>query len=319
MYYRSFLIFFLFSLQSCFSLTPDQYQAIISDVLTYLVPARDDYVNFVDFVGGVLRLPFHDAASYDQKDRSGRPSGCVNFNDPGNNGLAAIINGIEPVYQMHKDVISRADYWVLVANVAIKESRGPVVAYQWGRIDCNGDYPPLGRLPDNEGNFTELMNVFVNRMGLTVRDVVALLGAHSLGRAMPENSGYEFYWSRSASLFRNEYYQDLLNSHWKRTSNNFAFHSTTHQWLDPQQNGTSIMRLNADMSIVYNVGKGGDGNCADTDNTASCTFNQDTIDIVKDFAAHLQRWFIDFATAWVKLTSLGYDNLIPIFSNPSST
>jgi hypothetical protein len=43
-----------------------------------------------------------------------------------------------------------------------------------------------------EGGFGELTRVFVNQMGLTTRNAVVILGAHSLGRAETANSGYRF-------------------------------------------------------------------------------------------------------------------------------
>jgi len=291
-----------------YSLTQDQYNAIVSDVRKYLEPPATDYVNQADFFGGVVRLPFHDAGSYDQADGTGKPSACVNPADPGNGGLTEVINGIEPVYQMHKTELSRADYWVVVAHVAIQDAGGPAIPMSWGRIDCEGNYPPMGRLPDAEKNWTEVYNVFVKRMGLTIQDITALLGAHTLGRAMPENSGYAFYWTPTANKFTNQFYKDLLYGSWSRYTNSYAFHGDTHEWnTDPLPTGADPqMMLNTDMSLVYlNIGSGGDGTCANTSNTA-CTTNPDTQPIVQKYAANQTLWFQDFTNAWIKMTSLGW-------------
>jgi len=295
-------------LVSANALSQAQYDAIASDVRKYLEPPPTDYVNQADFFGGVVRLPFHDAGSYDQTDGSGKPSGCVNPDDPANGGLPEVINGIEPVYQMHKAVLSRADYWVIVAHVAIQDAGGPVIPMMWGRVDCNGSYPPTGRLPDAEKNYTEVYNVFVKRMGLTSQDITALLGAHTLGRTMPENSGYSFYWTNTANKFTNQFYKDLLYGSWRRYTNNFAFHGETHQWnTDPLPDGTDAnMMLNTDVSLVYaNIGSGGDGPCNVTSN-ANCANNLDTLPIVQKYATNQTLWFQDFVTAWQKLTSLGW-------------
>jgi len=298
----------IFCATSVHALTQAQYDAIAADVRKFLEPPATDYVNQADFFGGVVRLPFHDAGSYDQSDGSGKPSGCVNPADPANGGLPEVIAGIESVYQMHQTELSRADYWVLVAHVAIQDAGGPLIPFQWGRVDCNGNYPPMGRLPDAEKNWTEVYNVFVKRMGLEVQDIVALLGAHTLGRTMPENSGYEFYWTNTANKFTNQFYKDLLYGQWARYSNYFAFHGTTHEWnTDPLPEGADPqMMLNTDMSLVYlNIGSGGDGVCGNTTNNA-CTNNPDSLPIVQKYATNQSMWFTDFTTGWVKLTSLGW-------------
>jgi len=302
-----FCLFALFFI-SVHSLTKAQYDAIVADVRKFLEPPASDYVNQADFFGGTVRLPFHDAGSYDIADGSGKPSGCVNPADPGNGGLPEVINGIEPVYQMHKDELSRADYWVIVAHVSIQDAGGPVIPMSWGRIDCNGNYPPMGRLPNAEKNWTEVYNVFVKRMGLTIQDITALLGAHTLGRPMPENSGYAFYWTNVANRFSNQFYKDLLYGSWKRYTNNYAFHGQTHQWnTEPLPDGMDPnMMLNTDMSLVYyNIGSEGDGVCNTTSNNG-CTFNPDTLPLVQKYASNQTLWFSDFTTAWNKLTSVGW-------------
>lgn len=50
--------------------------------------------------------------------------------------------------------------------------------------------PPNGRLPD-AAKGAEHIRIIFNRMGFNDREIVALSGAHSLGRCHPERSGYE--------------------------------------------------------------------------------------------------------------------------------
>jgi len=286
------------------ALTQQQYNDISADVVANLVPPTNYPVERADFFGGVVRLPFHDAGSYSQFDDLGKPSGCINPRDPANNGLMEVINGIEPIYTKYESIVSRADYWVIVAHTAIKEAGGPVIPFYWGRGDCEDKYPPTGRLPNAELNYTEVFNVFVARMGLTVTDIVALLGAHTLGRPQPENSGYQFFWTATNNRFTNQFFRDLLQKPWTRVQNYFAFHGYTHQWNDPSP--TPFMMLNTDMSLRYaNIGSGGDGPCGDTTNSA-CQENSDTVTLVRNYATNQTLWFNDFTIAWNKLTSLGY-------------
>jgi len=304
-------LFCLWDLAS--ALSQAQFSAIQADIRSMLTPPTSDFTNRADYFGGTVRLPFHDAGSYDVNDDSGRPGACVNPFDPANNGLAEVINGIEPVYLLHQSELSRADYWVLVAVTSIQDAGGPKIPFMWGRIDCNGNYPPMGKLPDAEGNFSEVYNVFVKRMGLTVTDITALLGAHTLGRPQAENSGYEFYWNPAANLFTNQFYLVLLGG-WKRVEQTFAFHGTTHQWnTNPPPTGSNpFMMLNTDISLVYdNIGYGGNGPCSLAP-SSSCTYNNQTYGLVQQYGNDQDFWFTDFSIAFQKLTSLGYSKLSPL-------
>jgi hypothetical protein len=141
--------------------------------------------------GGLVRLPFHDAASFHPTENPRGSSGCLNWADLANNGLKRvsvscpacpplhrhlalqqITDPLEAVYQAHQSDISRADLWALAGVTAVTLTGGPQVPFRWGRQDCNGtanDLPPIGYLPSAEGNWTTVTDVFVNRLGLTVQ------------------------------------------------------------------------------------------------------------------------------------------------------
>jgi len=296
--------------QTGFSLTKQQFAAIQADV-RLLEPPPNNFQAQADFFGGVVRLPFHDAGTYTAATGTYPPQGCVNLDDPANGGLAQIIQMIEPTYQKWRDVLTRADFWVLVGVTAIQDAGGPMIPYSWGRTDCNGDYPPLGLLPDAEKNWTEVYNVFVARMGLTVQDIVALIGAHTLGRAEIQNSGYEFYWVATANRFTVQFYRDLLAG-WQRVT---VPQSGAHQWdtAPPPSQGDPFMMLNTDMSLVYeNVAVGSDTTGCTSTASGNCTPNSVTIDMVKMYANNQTRWFQDFTLGWNKMTSLGYKTLRPL-------
>merc|ERR1712087_524297 len=77
---------------------------------------------------------------------------------------------------------------------AIHNAGGPRIQMGYGRVDAD-ESPKEGNLPDAMPPFkgepdagTHLRNVFY-RMGFGDREIVALSGAHTMGRAFKERSG----------------------------------------------------------------------------------------------------------------------------------
>ncbi|RKO95695.1 heme peroxidase, partial [Caulochytrium protostelioides] len=111
--------------------------------------------------------------------------------------------------------LSYADLWTLAAVVAIQEMGGPTIPWRPGRIDQSGpsDCPPNGRLPDGAKGAPHLRDIFY-RMGFNDQEIVALTGAHALGRCHRERSGFEGPWTTSPTVFTNAFYTTLLDNTW---------------------------------------------------------------------------------------------------------
>jgi cytochrome c peroxidase len=60
---------------------------------------------------------------------------------------------------------------------------------------------------------SSLREVFY-RMGLNDQEIVALLGAHALGRCHTDRSGYTGPWTRAPTTFSNEYFRLLIETKW---------------------------------------------------------------------------------------------------------
>ncbi|XP_015931273.1 L-ascorbate peroxidase 2, cytosolic-like, partial [Arachis duranensis] len=72
------------------------------------------------------------------------------------------------------------------------------------------DPPPEGRLPDATKGNDHLRELFVQTMGLTDQDIVALSGAHTLGRCHKDRSGFEGPWTSNPLVFDNSYFTELV-------------------------------------------------------------------------------------------------------------
>lgn len=91
---------------------------------------------------------------------------------------------------------------------------GPTIPWRPGRIDgTHVNQTPDGRLPDASKKEDHIREIF-NRMGFDDQEMVALIGAHALGRCHTDRSGYDGPWTFSPTTFSNDFYVRLLNDKW---------------------------------------------------------------------------------------------------------
>ncbi|KAK9064993.1 hypothetical protein SSX86_016376 [Deinandra increscens subsp. villosa] len=165
----------------------------------------------------MLRLAWHDAGTYDAKTKTGGPNGSIRkeeeYKHGANNGLKIAIDLCEEVKTKHPRV-TYADLYQLAGVVAVEVTGGPTINFVPGRKDSNVS-PNEGRLPDAKQGQTvpcpsHLRDVFY-RMGLFDKDIVALSGGHTLGKAHPERSGFDGKpWTKDPLKFDNSYFVELL-------------------------------------------------------------------------------------------------------------
>ncbi|CAE7949475.1 nasB, partial [Symbiodinium sp. KB8] len=181
---------------------------------------KEDLWKFVDKMNCnpiLLRLAWHDAGTYDKSksdfgDRGGA-NGSIRFSPEitmgANNGLDKAVKYLEP-FKADYPLVSYADLYQMAAAVSIQHAGGPEIEMKYGRKDATGPEACPGRqsrgtadnagLPDAEpgpeGKFgcgatdaaSHLRNIFY-RMGFDDKGIVALSGAHTIGRAFKERSG----------------------------------------------------------------------------------------------------------------------------------
>lgn len=159
----------------------------------------------------MLRLAWHDAGTYDKQTKTGGPNGSIRFpeeyNHSANAGIKIAIDLLEPIKQKHPK-ITYADLYQLAGVVAVEVTGGPTIDFVPGRRDSSV-CPKEGRLPDAKQGASHLREVFY-RMGLSDKDIVALSGGHTLGKARRERSGFDGAWTKDPLKFDNSYFVELL-------------------------------------------------------------------------------------------------------------
>jgi hypothetical protein len=209
---------------------------------------------------------------------------------------------------------------VLAATLAIQHASTQAVAaggrlppspgvlslpFVYGRVDaatCND----LGRLPGAGLTWAQSASFF-GSVGLGVVDIVALFGAHALGRAQFEISGFEGGWTITQSSFSNSYYSQMLGIPW-------ANNNASDIWLNGGSTPRTI-RLRSDTEVAIapasgcpRFGGGGGGV-----STPTCPFNTITQASLASFAGSTAAWYAAFAPAWAKMVNAGYTTLaVPI-------
>lgn len=154
----------------------------------------------------------HDHTITDPWPAAGGADGSIRFKPEiqhgANAGLAGIVGLLEDIKKQFPSV-SHADLYQMASARAIETAGGPNLGMRYGRVDVDSPdgCPKEGNLPDAEpgpnGKYggpggtasTEdskpgghLRKVFY-RMGMNDEEIVALSGAHTLGRAYKDRSG----------------------------------------------------------------------------------------------------------------------------------
>ena len=193
-----------------------------SDSIRNLIISRPSLEGF-PFIAGFVRLSFHDCIG------PGGCDGCINHNKEENGGLKFYTAPLDGLYKSeeHNTQMSRADFYAIASLTSLEmASFGRFKGFKKlkvGRKDCSNS-----PAEDEEGQFEEVfphpvMNIYeiveyydVN-FGMSARESIALLGAHTLGRSKIENSGYEGRWinpAPAASRLNNAYYRVIMNVPW---------------------------------------------------------------------------------------------------------
>ncbi|KDO32168.1 hypothetical protein SPRG_03384 [Saprolegnia parasitica CBS 223.65] len=233
-----------------------------------------------------VRLAWHSSGSYSKHDHSGGSKGGTIRHKPesahgGNAGLDIAVARLEAIKARHPE-ITFADLIIFSGIAAIAEMGGPDVGFRIGRKDVQAGelVTPDDRLPNADkgskpSTISHIRDVFY-RMGFNDREIVALVGAHAVGRCYPSRSGYTGPWTRAETTFSNEYFRELIENKW-----------TIKKWKGPEQYEDptgDLMMLPSDMAFLWDP-----------------EFKK----YVELYAKDEDVFFADFAKAFQKLTENG--------------
>lgn len=267
----------------------DKVKAAIANLIEEDSEKRQDGTTLT---GTLVRLAWHSAGTFSKLDNSGGCDGARMRFSPekdwgANAGLHVGREALEQVKNQFPN-LSYADLYALAGVVAIEEAGGPTIPFRLGRSDVKSGEtsPPDGRLPAADKGSTHktidhIREIF-HRMGFDDREIVALIGAHAVGRCHTDASGYWGPWTFSENTFSNEYFRLLLEEQWvvKKSHNGKP-------WKGPMQyedKTGQLMMLPSDLALVQDP-----------------TFKK----YVELYAKDEDAFFKDFAKAFSKLIELG--------------
>ncbi|KAH7925640.1 cytochrome c peroxidase [Leucogyrophana mollusca] len=262
-----------------FTPTKADYQKVYNRIAEIM----DDAGEYDDGSFGpvLLRLAWHASGTYDKNTGTGGSNYATMRFEPeslhgANAGLVVARQEMEKV-KAEFPWISYGDLWTLGGVAAVQEMAGPRIPWRPGRIDGFAkDATPDGRLPDASQGALHIRDIFY-RMGFNDQEIVALSGAHALGRCHTDRSGYEGPWTFSPTTFTNDYYKLLFDEKW-----------VWKKWSGPKQledkKTKSLMMLPTDYVL-----------------TQDKSFKK----FAKAYADDNELFFKDFSAAFSRLLELG--------------
>lgn len=162
------------SFHSCFSQTVDPVNFV------------SDYKDIMPSCNAIarkfIRATFHEAGTFNKVDKTGGSDGSLQFElkFSENTGLESVVDFCKSFILKHPGV-SFADTITFGGKFAVEICNGPLIHWDFGRLDAFTANPR--RLIHPFANVSLTIDVFVNRMGFTKHETVALiLGGHSTAK-----------------------------------------------------------------------------------------------------------------------------------------
>lgn len=189
------------------------------------------------------------------------PDGCFDPTHAANAGLESIWCDDCPLKMLHESkyaFMSRADFWIAASCGVIHHTSGGeldlIDTFRWGRSDRDTCQGSGGRLPAPTG-CDNIEETFIDRMGLTYADAVALMGGHTLGRGDTDFSGHNGIWvanNQEAQKFDKTYYEQIFLNAWRPRTKDWGSKQDWTTGRDTSDESERVM-LNTDICLVYDI------------------------------------------------------------------
>jgi len=300
----------------CWSLVP-RVMASVDEKVAALRALKGDLAKFIGEMNAgpiLIRLAWHDSGTFDQRISSwpecGGAIGSIRFEPElsygANAGLAKAVNYLKPFAEKYPSV-SWADLIQMASAVAVEVMGGPEIEMKYGRVAATGPeacvdgasregFAGNAGLPDAMPPFgsgaTEpaqhLRDVFTKKMGFTDQEIVAISGAHTVGRVFKDRSGACPFGYTNPTKFTNS---EAIARHDGNSGIGMAGGgSWATKWL---KFDNEYYNRTADGDLVWLP----TDECLKTDPTFSTFFDL--------YATDISAFFADYAKAHKKLSELG--------------
>ena len=278
-----------------------------------------------------LRLGFHGCV--------GGCNGCINFNNADNNGLQQGVDILNTTYYSNgfDKIVSLADFFALATALSIKtaveasntQRSGttsspcpvPCFAMQWGRTtakDCSKD---ASQLPSPTMTGDQMFGYFSQAFGFSKTQVVALMGAHSIGSASALNSGYSGKWTGTQNKGLSEvFFYHMINSSLSYSNVNVAPGTNPAKWEFKASlaDGTNAgFMLNTDFEVFYNLTLDANAKttcqlnpqCGLTNSCSGYCPTSSTFQTAYNYSQSCSTFMKDFKSVITLMLANGYSNL----------
>jgi len=280
-----------------------------------------------------------------------------------NAGLDLPINALAPIVTKYEGQrgVSRADIWAIsglvACELAAKKSNVTFPTKWIGRknceesqqtcydknqqiVTCNATMGPHRDLPSPDLTTNGVLQYFANTFNFNTDETVAIMGAHTLGTARRENSGFNGTagWVGNVNALNNAYYAGLVGGNSTKDTFVNLFNGprwdlvfvdnsdltnipNRFQWIhgNASQSVPTIM-LNADIGMVRDLtdhlDQAGNVTCkfACPNSTTcpqqgppACPFASQTFNLSVAYKFNNSLWLTDFKNTFNKMITTGYD------------
>jgi len=158
------------------------YAAAVRDFETYLESNVNSTVTGTALAPLLLRQAFHSAGTFDERSNTGGSNGGTlrfeeELEDKHNMCVEGATGATLAAIEGRVDIVSHADAIVLGAYVALRQLCFPrldLLKFKGGRFDTPWLIVYRNRMPGTDSN--SVYDIFVERMGMTEQEAVALVG-----------------------------------------------------------------------------------------------------------------------------------------------